>query len=149
MKWESLIYLGLSKWHIFQQPKQLDKKQLPAFRSFMTLLNCCGYKYLSFTNQQRNSNRPGFLKYTSSLAIFLAESYAVVELTSLYILSKVPRDSMSAFISAWQVRMKSFQYNICFLLSELQWILGLNNAMTVRPQLILPLCLVGSHHKLL
>ena len=87
---KTLIYLGLANWHNFQQFWQLDKKQLPAFRSFMIVLNCCGYKYLSFTKEQRNYNRPCFLKYISSAAILFSESYTVVELTPVYIFSQVP-----------------------------------------------------------
>lgn len=56
----------------------------------MIVLNCCGHKYLSFTKEQRNCNRPCFLKYISSAAIFFSESYTMVELIPVYIFSKVP-----------------------------------------------------------
>jgi len=58
--------------------------------AFMIVLNCCGYKYLPFTKEQRNYTRTCFLKYISSAAIFFSESYTMVELIPVYIFSQVP-----------------------------------------------------------
>lgn len=67
----------------------------------MSVLNSGGYKYLSFTKEQRNYNRSCSLKYISSVAIFFfSESYITAELTPVCIFSKVPSESMSAVISA-------------------------------------------------